>query len=232
MTTTPGKQRPRGDLTGHDGVTLRVLLVDDHQLVRQGLRLLIDRSDAFLTVGEAATAEEALRLARARMPDFVLLDVGLPGQSGIDVLPLLLDTVPDLKVLMLSLEDDPAYVRAALAAGAQGYVLKEAAHTELLTAMTEVASGGYYVHPRLGARLARQDTQSRAPTDGDPLSPRESEVLRLLALGHTNQEIAKLLYISVRTVETHRAHIMKKLDLSSRAELVRYALAHAYIQGA
>ncbi|MGI9658963.1 MAG: response regulator [Gaiellaceae bacterium] len=210
--------------------TLRVLLVDDHQLVREGLRLLVDRAAGFIAVGEAADGDEALRLAERRMPEFILLDVALPGVSGIELIPKLIEILPDVKILMLSMEDDPAYVREAFKAGARGYVLKEAAQSELITAMDEIAKGGSYVHPKLGARLAQDESAGVERESGDPLSPRECEVLRLLALGHTNQEIAKLLFISVRTAETHRAHIMKKLDLSSRAELVRYALANDLLQ--
>jgi two-component system, NarL family, response regulator NreC len=126
--------------------------------------------------------------------------------------------------LILSMQDDPAYVREAFAAGASGYVLKEAADAELVAAVREVAAGQRYVHPTLGARLVAAEADERARLEEDPLSEREHEILRLLALGHTNQEIASQLYLSVRTVETHRAHIMQKLRISTRAELVRYAL--------
>ena len=131
---------------------------------------------------------------------------------------------------MLSMQDDPHYVREAFEAGAAGYVLKEAADTEVVGAVRAVAAGERYVHPALGARLVAAEAAERRRAEEDPLSEREREVLRLLALGHTNQEIAKLLYISVRTAETHRAHIMQKLRLSSRAELVRYALENGLIE--
>jgi len=133
-------------------------------------------------------------------------------------------------VLVLSMQDDPSYVREAFAAGASGYVLKEAADEEVVAAVREIANGRNYVHPALGARLVAAEAQERAAAEADPLSDREREVLRLLALGHTNQEIAKMLYISVRTAETHRAHIMQKLRLETRAELVRYALAHGLLE--
>jgi len=136
---------------------------------------------------------------------------------------------PDSKVLVLSMQDDPSYVREAFAAGATGYVLKEAADEEVVAAVREIADGGRYLHPALGARLVTAEAETRAAAETDPLSEREREVLRLLALGHTNQEIAKMLYISVRTAETHRAHIMQKLELSTRAELVRYALSHGLL---
>jgi two-component system response regulator NreC len=153
----------------------------------------------------------------------------MPGQSGIEGMPALLQAVPDVKVLVLSMQDDPHYVREAFEAGASGYVLKEAADTEVVGAIRAVAAGERYVHPALGARLVAADAEERRRAEDDPLSEREREVLRLLALGHTNQEIAKLLYISVRTAETHRAHIMQKLRLGSRAELVRYALSEGLL---
>src|SRR5581483_604045 len=154
----------------------------------------------------------------------VLMDVVMPGQSGIEGVPLVLKEAPEAKVLVLSMQDDPRYVHEAFAAGAAGYVLKEAADSEVVGAVHEVAGGGNYVHPALGARLVAAEAQAKAREESDPLSDREREVMRLLALGHTNQEIAKMLYISVRTAETHRAHIMQKLRLSSRAELVRRAI--------
>jgi two-component system response regulator NreC len=158
------------------------------------------------------------------------MDVVMPDQSGIEGVPLVLKEAPEAKVLILSMQDDPQYVREAFAAGAAGYVLKEAADAEVVSAVREVASGGKYVHPSLGARLVAAEADARARAESDPLSEREREVLRLLALGHTNQEIAKMLFISVRTAETHRAHIMQKLRLSSRAELVRYALDNGLLE--
>jgi two-component system, NarL family, response regulator NreC len=148
----------------------------------------------------------------------------MPGKSGIEVTPEVLRAVPTTKVLVLSMQDDPRYVRAAFEVGASGYVLKEAADNEVVGAVRTVAAGERYVHPALGARLVAAEVDERRRADEDPLSDREREVLRLLALGHTNQEIAEMLFISVRTAETHRAHIMRKLGLSTRAELVRYAL--------
>jgi DNA-binding NarL/FixJ family response regulator len=159
----------------------------------------------------------------------ILMDVVMPGKTGIEVIPELLAEHPDAKILILSMQDDPRYVREAFAAGAAGYVLKEAADTEVVTAVREVATGARYVHSILGARLVVADAEERKRASEDPLSDRERDVLRLLALGHTNQEIAEKLYISVRTAETHRAHIMQKLRLSTRAELVRYALAQGLL---
>ena len=205
-------------------MSTRVLIVDDHAVVRSGLKLVLEAEDGIEPVGEAGSAHEAVFEARSTKPDVILLDVVMPEQSGIEAIPALLHEHPDVKILVLSMQDDPQYVREAFAAGASGYVLKEAADSEVVAAVREVASGGRYVHPELGARLVAAESDERKRAEQDPLSGREHEVLRLLALGHTNQEIAKMLYISVRTAETHRAHIMQKLRLSSRAELVRYAL--------
>ena len=208
---------------------IRVLIVDDHAVVRSGLRLLLDKEKDIEVVGEAGNVGEAVLEARSVKPDVVLMDVVMPGQSGIDGIPSVLREAPKAKVLLLSMQDDPQYVRQAFGAGACGYVLKEAADTEVVAAVREVAGGGRYVHPALSARLAAAEAEDRARADADPLSDREREVMRLLALGHTNQEIAKMLFISVRTAETHRAHIMQKLRLTTRAELVAYAIEHGLL---
>jgi two-component system response regulator NreC len=206
-----------------------IVVVDDHAVVRSGLRLLLEAEEDLAVVAEAGNAREAVFEVRAHKPDVVLLDVVMPGESGIDAVPKLLHEAPDVKILVLSMQDDPQYVREAFAAGAKGYVLKEAADAEVVDAIRQVAAGGSYVHPTLGARMVAADAAARAAAEADPLSDREREVLRLLALGHTNQEIAKQLFISVRTAETHRAHIMRKLGLETRAELVRYALEHGQL---
>jgi two-component system response regulator NreC len=209
---------------------IRAVVVDDHAVVRSGITLLLEREKDIEVVGEAGNAKDAIFRVRALKPDVMLLDVVMPGESGIEVLPRLLKESPETKVLVLSMQDDPNYVREAFAAGAAGYVLKEAADEEVVSAVREIAAGGHYVHPALGARMVAAEAEARAAAEADPLSEREREVLRLLALGHTNQEIAKMLYISVRTAETHRAHIMQKLRLSTRAELVRYALSHGLLE--
>ena len=209
---------------------IRVLVVDDHAVVRSGLRLLIDAEADMETVGEAGTVRDAIFEARSANPDLILMDIVMPGESGLEGLPKLLHEHPDVKVLVLSMQDDPRYLREAFAAGASGYVLKEAADNEVVTAIREVAAGNRYVHPELGARLIAAEAEAARQAVEDPLSDREREVLRLLALGFTNQEIAKQLYISVRTAETHRAHVMQKLRLQSRAELVRYAIARGLLE--
>jgi two-component system, NarL family, response regulator NreC len=186
-------------------VSIRVLIVDDHPVVRSGLRLLLEAEKGIEPVGEA-------------------------GNARLEVLPQLKHENPDVKVLVLSMQDEPRYVREAFAAGASGYVLKEAADNEVVAAIREVADGKRYVNPELGARLVAADAAAAKLAEEDPLSDREREVMRLLALGHTNQEIAKMLYISVRTAETHRAHIMQKLRLDSRADLVAYALERGLLE--
>jgi two-component system, NarL family, response regulator NreC len=211
-------------------MSVRVLIVDDHAVFRAGLRLLIDAEADMEAVGEAGNARDAVFQARALKPDVVLLDVVMPDQSGLDIVPTLLHERPETKVLVLSMQDDPQYVRQAFANGANGYILKEAADTEVVTAIREVAAGNNYVHPTVGARPMAAETAEARRADEDPLSDREREVLRLLALGHTNQEISAQLFISVRTAETHRAHIMQKLRLTSRAELVRYAIEQGVLE--
>lgn len=209
---------------------IRILIADDHAVVRAGLRLLLEIEEDLEVVGEAGSGEEALRLSRSLKPDVVLMDVVMPGMSGLEATPPILQASPETRVLVLSMQDDPRYVHEAFAAGASGYVLKEAADSEVVAAIREVAAGSRYVHPALGARLVAAEAEARRKAEADPLSDREREVLRLLALGHTNQEIAKMLYISVRTAETHRSHIMQKLRLSTRAELVRYAISEGLLE--
>jgi len=209
---------------------IRVLIVDDHAVVRTGLRKVLESEADIEVVGEAGDARHAVFETRATKPHVILMDVVMPGKSGIEAVPDVLRDAPEAKVLILSMQDDPNYVREAFAAGATGYVLKEAADTDIVAAVREVAGGGRYVHPTLGARMVAAEAEDRKRAEQDPLSDREHDVLRLLALGHTNQEISGKLYISVRTAETHRAHIMQKLRISTRAELVRHALMHGLLE--
>jgi len=208
---------------------IRVAICDDHAVLRAGLRLLLERHADIEVVAEAATGEEALEHVNGLSPDVVVLDIVMPGTNGIDVLPELLAAAPATKILILSMQDDPMYVRKAFSAGASGYLPKEAADVELVQAVREVASGRHFVHPAVGARLASADAAADA-AGPDPLTTREHEVLHLLALGHTNQEVAAMLAISVRTIETHRARIVEKLGLTTRAELVRDAIATGQLE--
>ena len=194
-----------------------VQICDDQTLIREGLRRLIDEAAGLETIGEAASVRESILQIRAHPPGVLLLDITAVGRNGLDVLAELTRTVPDTRVLVLSQHDDAAFVRRAFSLGAAGYHLMDAADTEFVHAIREVASGHQYLHPILGARLAAAEM--------DPLSDREHEVLNLLALGYTNQEIASLLFMSVRTAETHRCRIMQKLGLRTRAEIVRYAFS-------
>jgi two-component system, NarL family, response regulator NreC len=211
-------------------MSIRVLVVDGLAVVRAGLRSVLDAEPDIETIAEAADAERAVFEAIEHMPDIVLIDIILPGKTGIEIIPALEQNAPQAKVLVLSMQNDPRSVREAFDAGASGYILKEAADTEVVVAVRAVAAGERYLHPALGARLVAAEAAERKRAEADPLSEREREVLRLLALGHTNQEIAKMLFISVRTAETHRAHIMQKLGFSSRSELVRHAIAEGLLE--
>jgi len=204
---------------------ISVLLVDDHELFRAGLRSRLQAEPDIDPVGEAGTPDQAVVKARHLQPDLVILDMLLPRKSGAETIPDLAKVAPQSKVLMVSSQTAPSAVRQALHAGAAGYVPKHACEGELVAAIRQVAGGGSYVDPELGAKLVVPDGSAALA----PLSDRERDVLHLLALGYTNQEIGKKLFISVRTVDTHRAHIMQKLRLESRAELVLFALANGLI---
>lgn len=203
---------------------LRIALCDDHGVVRSGLRMILDAEPDLHVVGEAATAAEAVLLASRVTPDVFVIDVGLPDRSGIDATPDILASSPESRVLVLTVHDDVAYLRRAFDAGATGYLLKEAADVELVQAVRQVMSGRQYVHPSMGAALLVGDAPpTRLAGPGGELSDRESDVLRLIALGLTNAQIAEELFVSVRTVETHRSHVYQKLGVRERAELVRLA---------
>jgi two-component system response regulator NreC len=209
--------------------TITVVLADDHAVVRSGLRLLLERTGDLEVVSEAGTADAALRTVLGHKPTVLVLDLNMPGElSSLDAIPRVADASPDTRVVVLTMQEDPEFARRALRAGAVGYVLKEAADAELVEAIRRAAAGETYLTPSLGAALAAAPPAPSGPPDD--LSEREVEVLRLIALGHTNAEIAGQLYLSVRTVESHRAHIQQKLRLSTRAELVRYALDRGLLE--
>jgi two-component system, NarL family, response regulator NreC len=211
-------------MTGEE--LLRIVIADDHSVVRRGLRQLLEAEGGLEVVAEAEDVESARRYARGHKPDVLVLDLNMPGGSTLEAIPAIREESPNTKIVILTMQNEPAYAREALSAGVLGYVLKEAADTELVEAVRRAAAGDTYLNPRLGARVAAE------PPAGlpDGLSEREVEVLRMIALGHTNAEIAKALFLSVRTVETHRAHIQQKLRLGSRSELVRYALQHRIVE--
>lgn len=205
---------------------VRIVIADDHSVMRSGLRMLLDAEPDFEVVAEAGDAQSAERYVRGHKPDVLILDLNMPGGSGLEAIPRLQREVPETKIVVLTMQRDPAFARQAFSAGAVGYVLKDAADGELALAVRLAANGDTYLNPQLGARLAAQPPDARP---GD-LSPRELEVLRLIALGHTNPEIAGRLFVSVRTIEAHRSHIHQKLRFATRADLVQFALEHRLIE--
>jgi two-component system, NarL family, response regulator NreC len=211
-----------------DAAPITIVLADDHAVVRSGLRMVLDREAGFEVVSEAGDADSALRTVLGHKPRVLVLDLNMPGElTSLEAIPRVAEVSPDTRVVVLTMQEDPEFARQALRAGAAGYVLKEAADDELVEAVRRVAAGDTYLNPSLGARLAAAPPEPTGPPDD--LTEREVEVLRLIALGHTNAEIASQLYLSVRTVESHRAHIQQKLGRATRAELVRYALDHGFV---
>lgn len=220
---------PNEDASGEDEVgaaeSIRIVLADDHAVVRSGLRLLLDNESDFEVVAEASDIDSGRRYVRGHHPKVLVLDLNMPGGSSLEAIPVIREESPGTQIVVLTMQTEPVFAREALAAGALGYVLKEAADDELVEAVRRAAAGKRYLNPRLGARIAAEPP----PGPPDNLSEREVEVLRLIALGHTNAEIGEQLYLSVRTVETHRSHIQQKLMISTRADLVGYALDRGLI---
>lgn len=216
--------QPPDEPAASPAAPITIVIADDHEVVRAGLRLLLNAEDGFEVVSEAGDVTLAERRVIAYHPTVLVLDVNMPGGSSIPSIPRLRQSAPDTKIVVLTMQNDAELAREALRAGATGFVLKEAAEAELIQAVRMAAEGRTYLNPELGARLAAEGPRSPAPPDD--LSGREIEVLRLIALGHTNGEIAAQLYLSVRTVESHRAHIQQKTQRNSRAELVSYAREH------
>jgi len=217
VTEASGKSSP--------ATPIRIVLADDHAVVRSGLRMLLDAESDFEVVAEASDVDAAKRYVRGHHPRVLVLDLNMPGGSSLEAIPVIREESPDTQIVVLTMQQEPAFAREALSAGALGYVLKEAADDELVEAVRRAAVGERYLNPTLGARIASEPP----PGPPDDLSDREVDVLRLIALGNTNSEIAEQLYLSVRTVETHRSHIQQKLRLSTRAELVGYALERGLI---
>jgi two-component system response regulator NreC len=206
---------------------ITIVLADDHKVVRSGLKMLLESDGRFQVLDEAGDVGQTVEMVLGYRPQVLVLDLNMAGESSLDAIPRLRADAPETQIVVLTMQDDPAFARTALRAGALGYVLKDAADAELLNAVQLAAEGGTYLNPELGAKLAA----APAEDDGRPdnLSPREVEVLKLIALGHTNGEIAGSLFLSVRTVESHRAHIQQKVSLTSRAELVAYARDHGLL---
>jgi two-component system response regulator NreC len=211
---------------------IQILIADDHGVVRAGLRALLSAEPDMEVIGEAATGSAAVRLAAQWRPDVVLTDFGMPGMDGIEVTRALSEEAPGVRVLLLTVHEDAALLREALRAGAAGYVIKRAVESELTNAIRAAAAGDLYVHPSMTRSLLEEEEPAPANNGAlARLTPREIEVLRLIAEGYTNTEIAELLHLSPRTVETHRANIRAKLDLDSRAELVRFAARSGLLPG-
>ncbi|HEY5317613.1 MAG TPA: response regulator transcription factor [Solirubrobacteraceae bacterium] len=203
---------------------ITILIADDHQMIRTGLRMLLESEEGLVVVAEAGDIPTTLRRVLGYRPRVLVLDLNMPGEPSLPAIPRILETSPETSIVVLTMQNDPAFARSALRAGALGYVLKEAADTELVQAVRLAAQGRTYLAPELGARLAAEPPKpARAP---DQLSARESEVLKLIALGHTNRDVASSLNLSVRTVESHRARIQQKTGRTSRADLVAYANEH------
>lgn len=205
--------------------TIRIVLADDHTVVRSGLQLLLDNEPDLEVVAQAGDVDSARRYVRGHHPQVLVLDLNMAGELTIEAIPQIREESPETQIVVLTMQTEPAFAREALAAGALGYVLKDAAEHELVEAVRNAAAGESYLNPRLGARIAAEPP----PGPPDDLSAREVEVLTLIARGHTNTEIAEQLYLSVRTVETHRSHIQQKLRLTTRSELVGYAIERGLI---
>ena len=199
------------------------MLADDHVIVRDGIRMVLEAEPDISVVAEAGTAEDAARYVLGHKPSVLVLDLNMPGESSLETIPKVAETSPDTKVIVLTMQSEPAFARRALQAGASGYVVKHSAAKELVDAIRVVLGGETYVNPTLGAKLAAEPLDEGPP---DELTPREVEVLGLLAQGYMNPEIAEQLVLSVRTVETHRANIQRKTNIGSRAELIAYAKEH------
>ncbi|MEA2003271.1 MAG: response regulator transcription factor [Actinomycetota bacterium] len=212
---------------------IRIVIADDHSVLRAGLRALLEAEPDIEVVGEAEDGVDCIGRAVELEPDVILLDINMPHCNGLEALAQIHDLCPSTKVLVLTMLDDVVYLRQVLASGGAGYVLKQAAGDELLSAIRTVQDGGVFLHPHHALALASEkpdsDTADSVPQDEkqirlQSLSERETEVFRLVALGHSNGEIAELMFLSVKTIETYKARLMKKLGLGTRAELVRYAL--------
>lgn len=211
--------------SGEAGSRITVILADDHQIVRDGIRMILESEPDIEVVAEVGDAEDARRRTSGLKPDVLVLDLNMPSGSSLPMIPAILEGSPQTAVIALTMQEDPSFAREAFRLGAKGYVVKRSAGSELIHAIREVVAGGSYINPQLGARVAAQP-------DGPPggLTDREAEVLALIAEGYTNPEIAERLVLSVRTVETHRSAIHRKLGTTNRAELVRYAREHNLIE--
>jgi two-component system response regulator NreC len=207
--------------------TVTVVLADDHELVRDGIRMVLEAQPDIEVVAQAPDAETAARYVLGHKPSILILDLSMPGKPSLELMPQMIEASPNTSVIVLTMQNEPAFARKALQAGAKGFVVKQSAASELVAAVRSVLAGQTYINPQLGARLAAEPQTPEGPPDD--LTPREAEVLGLLALGYMNPEIAERLVLSVRTVETHRANIQRKTGLSTRAELIAYAIENELV---
>jgi two-component system response regulator NreC len=217
----------------NEPANIEIFLVDDHQVLREGLKAMLNAHPHLRVVGEAKNGNEALPKILYLQPQIVVMDLSMPELNGAQATQQLKPLCPAVKILILTQHDDPAYLRQALEAGASGYVLKESAAETLIGAVQSVAAGGTYLDPEIACTLVNNYLGRELPKEPLPLrnlTERETEVLKLMAWGHTNQEIAVKLQLSVKTVETHKKHVMGKLALRTRAELVRYAVGKGWMQ--
>lgn len=211
---------------------LRILLADDHETVREGLRMILNAQPDMQVVATAGDGHEAVSQAERMTPDVVIMDISMPGLNGLAATVRLTERCPDAKVLTLTRHADSSYLQQLLRAGAAGYVLKQSRPAELLHAIRAVATGGKYLDSSMTAPAAGNDAKAAAtpgPEPSTPLSPRETEVLRLIAWGNTNKDIASRLDLSVKTVEAHKANGMRKLNMRGRIDIVRYALLQGWL---
>ena len=216
-------------MTGAGGdADITVVLADDHEIVREGIRMVLEAESDIAIVAEAGTGDDAARYVLGHKPRVLVIDLNMPGTPSLELLPAIRERSPDTSVVVLTMQNDPAFAREALRGGADGYVIKHSAAHELVDAVRAVTRGETYINPQLGARLAAEPDEAERPPDD--LTPREIEVLELLALGYMNPEIAERLVLSVRTVETHRANIQRKTGLKTRAELIAYALDNGLVE--
>ena len=209
-------------------MSIRILIADDHGVLRAGLRALLSAESELEVVDEASSGNEALSLADKLQPDLILLDISMPDLGGIEVTRRLKEMLPNVRVLILTVHEDESLLQEAIQAGASGYIVKRAVESELIDAIRAVWRGDLYVHPAMTRALLKEMSPSPSSSSNnealvESLTPRETDVLRLIAQGYTNRQMADMLSISVRTVESHRSNLMGKLDLHSRVELVRYA---------
>lgn len=209
---------------------LRIVLADDHETVREGLKMIVNAQDDMEVVGFAGDGQEAVARAQELLPDVLVMDISMPKLNGLKATRKLTNVCPQVKVLTLSRHADDGYIRELLAAGACAYVLKQSAPSELIHAIRAVAAGGKYIDPKLTAKVVNSYSERARGEAKGVLSDRESEVLRLIALGYSNKEIGASLSLSVKTIEVHKANAMRKLNITSRIDLVRYAIFQGWLQ--